>query len=56
MSRGPLVSRSAVLFDLDGTLVDTAPARIEAWRSALLLRRIKPDEAQLAGMIGSDGK
>lgn len=56
MSRGPLVSPLAVLFDLDGTLVDTVPARIEAWRSALLLRRIKPDEAQLAGMIGSDGK
>lgn len=46
----------AVLFDLDGTLVDTVRARIEAWKRALTQRRIAVDDAELAAMIGSDGK
>lgn len=46
----------AILFDLDGTLVDTVPARIDAWIAALDEVGIPSTRAQLAPMIGMDGR
>jgi HAD superfamily hydrolase (TIGR01509 family) len=47
---------SAVLFDLDGTLVDTVQARIDAWAEALAERGIEVRDGQLGPMIGMDGR
>jgi HAD superfamily hydrolase (TIGR01509 family) len=46
----------AVLFDLDGTLVDTVPARIQAWREVLADHGIATTDDALAPMIGMDGR
>jgi HAD superfamily hydrolase (TIGR01509 family) len=46
----------AVLFDLDGTLVDTVATRIEAWIEALDEAGYATDRDQLAPLIGLDGK
>ena len=46
----------AILFDLDGTLVDTVELRIEAWSEALGRAGITVDRRLLAGYIGSDGR
>lgn len=46
----------AVIFDLDGTLVDTVPARIAAWREVLSGEGIERSDAELAPMIGIDGR
>lgn len=54
MARVP--APAAVLFDLDGTLVDTVPTRIEAWRRAFAERGIAVDRARLGHLIGSDGR
>lgn len=45
-----------ILFDLDGTLVDTVPARIDAWAVALEEAGIPTTRAQLEPMIGMDGR
>lgn len=45
-----------ILFDLDGTLVDTVPARIDAWIVALEEAGIPATRAQLEPMIGMDGR
>ena len=47
---------AAVLFDLDGTLVDTVDNRIEAWLRTLREIGIEADRDRLAGLIGADGK
>lgn len=47
---------SALLFDLDGTLVDTVWLRIEAWSRAFTQGGIPADRELLAGYIGSDGR
>lgn len=47
---------SAIVFDLDGTLVDTVGDRIEAWTAAFDERSIPVDRAQLEPMIGMDGR
>jgi HAD superfamily hydrolase (TIGR01509 family) len=47
---------SAVIFDLDGTLVDTVEARITAWLAVFDEEEIPADRHQLAPMIGLDGK
>ena len=47
---------SAVVFDLDGTLVDTVEIRIEAWRQALGDEGFATTREQLAPLIGVDGK
>ena len=47
---------SAILFDLDGTLVDTVDDRIEAWAAAFGERSIPVTRAQLEPMIGMDGR
>ncbi|MGA3030538.1 MAG: HAD family phosphatase [Candidatus Limnocylindrales bacterium] len=46
----------AILFDLDGTLVDTVHRRIDAWREALRQHGVVADVDRLAGLIGSDGR
>ncbi|MEO7396208.1 MAG: HAD-IA family hydrolase, partial [Candidatus Limnocylindria bacterium] len=46
----------AVLFDLDGTLVDTVPARIEAWLATFVEFAIPAERADVAPMIGIDGR
>ncbi len=47
---------AGILFDLDGTLVDTVPARIDAWAVALEEAGIAATRAQLEPMIGMDGR
>jgi pyrophosphatase PpaX len=47
---------SAVLFDLDGTLVDTVETRISAWEQALSVAGLPTDRDRLAPLIGLDGK
>jgi HAD superfamily hydrolase (TIGR01509 family) len=46
----------ALLFDLDGTLVDTVGRRIEAWTRALAGIGLTPQPAVVGGYIGSDGR
>jgi HAD superfamily hydrolase (TIGR01509 family) len=46
----------AILFDLDGTLVDSVELRIEAWRRALGQHGVEVDHDRLAPLIGSDGR
>ncbi len=45
----------AVIFDLDGTLVDTVPARISAWREVLDEEGFAVSHETLEPMIGMDG-
>jgi HAD superfamily hydrolase (TIGR01509 family) len=45
-----------VLFDLDGTLVDTVETRIAAWERALDEAGLPTDRDRLAPLIGLDGK
>jgi HAD superfamily hydrolase (TIGR01509 family) len=46
----------AVLFDLDGTLVDTVESRIAAWLDALDHAGLATTRERLAPLIGLDGK
>jgi HAD superfamily hydrolase (TIGR01509 family) len=45
-----------LIFDLDGTLVDTVSARIAGWVEALGAAGIASAAAQIAPMIGMDGR
>jgi HAD superfamily hydrolase (TIGR01509 family) len=47
---------SAVLLDLDGTLVDTVETRIQAWLATLAEWGIPASHAQLEPLIGVDGR
>jgi HAD superfamily hydrolase (TIGR01509 family) len=47
---------AAVLFDLDGTLVDTVETRITAWERALAGAGLPASRDRLAPLIGLDGK
>lgn len=47
---------AAVVFDLDGTLVDTVDTRIEAWRAVFEEEGIETTNEQLAPLIGIDGR
>ncbi len=47
---------AAVVFDLDGTLVDTVEGRIEAWLEALDEAGLPTTRERLAPLIGVDGK
>jgi HAD superfamily hydrolase (TIGR01509 family) len=47
---------AALLFDLDGTLVDTVRLRIAAWQEALGRHGIDVDQQRLGRYIGSDGR
>ena len=51
-----LPTPAAVLFDLDGTLVDTVETRIAAWLQALDEAGLPTSREQLAPLIGLDGK
>ncbi|HSL34935.1 MAG TPA: HAD family phosphatase [Candidatus Limnocylindrales bacterium] len=51
-----LRSPDAVLFDLDGTLVDTVETRIEAWSRTLGDFGIPTPRDDIAAMIGIDGR
>lgn len=46
----------ALLFDLDGTLVDTVKLRIAAWEEALAAASLPTDPQTLAPLIGLDGR
>jgi HAD superfamily hydrolase (TIGR01509 family) len=46
----------AVIFDLDGTLVDTVAARISAWRETFAEAAIRVADGRLEPMIGMDGR
>ena len=45
-----------LIFDLDGTLVDTVGARIDGWLEALSAAGLEATRGQVAPMIGMDGK
>ena len=47
---------AGIAFDLDGTLVDTVGARIDAWLAAFAERGIDVDRGRLEPMIGMDGR
>ena len=47
---------AAVIFDLDGTLVDTVATRIAAWLQTFEEERIPAGRDEVAALIGSDGK
>jgi HAD superfamily hydrolase (TIGR01509 family) len=47
---------AAVIFDLDGTLVDTVPARIAGWTEVLAEHGIAVSTGQLEPTIGMDGR
>jgi HAD superfamily hydrolase (TIGR01509 family) len=49
-------SPAAIVFDLDGTLVDTVADRIEAWAATFVERSIGVSREQLKPMIGMDGR
>jgi HAD superfamily hydrolase (TIGR01509 family) len=46
----------AIILDLDGTLVDTVPARIDAWAAVFEEVGIPASRSQLEPMIGMDGR
>ena len=46
----------AIVFDLDGTLVDTVSARIDAWRATFSERGVDVARSRLEPMIGMDGR
>jgi HAD superfamily hydrolase (TIGR01509 family) len=46
----------AVILDLDGTLVDTVETRIRAWLAVFAEEGIPATRAQVAPLIGSDGR
>jgi HAD superfamily hydrolase (TIGR01509 family) len=46
----------AVIFDLDGTLVDTVETRIRAWLTVLAEEGIPASRPFVAALIGSDGR
>jgi HAD superfamily hydrolase (TIGR01509 family) len=47
---------AGLLFDLDGTLVDTVETRIEAWLRTFAEVGIPADRDHVARLIGADGK
>jgi HAD superfamily hydrolase (TIGR01509 family) len=52
----PLSRPTGVIFDLDGTLVDTVSARIDGWLEALADADLSSSRERVAPMIGMDGK
>src|SRR5687768_10175218 len=55
-SMPPATRPAAIVFDLDGTLVDTVGARIDAWAAVFAEYGIPVSRQQLAPMIGMDGR
>lgn len=57
MSTPPATNRpAAVIFDLDGTLVDTVERRIVAWLEAFEEAGISASRAAVSPLIGADGR
>jgi HAD superfamily hydrolase (TIGR01509 family) len=56
MALADLPDPRALLFDLDGTLVDTVLIRIQAWLGAFREAGIPVDREAVAALIGSDGR
>ena len=56
MTLADLPAPGALLFDLDGTLVDTVGRRVEAWLAAFAEAGITADADRIGGLIGADGK
>ena len=52
----PAPRPAAVIFDLDGTLVDTVDARIRAWLAVFDEEGIPASRGQVAALIGVDGR
>lgn len=52
----PLRPPDAIVFDLDGTLVDTVGARISGWADTFAEAGIPVGEGHLATLIGIDGR
>ncbi|HEY2887767.1 MAG TPA: HAD family hydrolase [Candidatus Limnocylindrales bacterium] len=52
----PLPHPAAVLFDLDGTLIDTVQRRIDAWHATFEEFELPVDRERLGPLIGVDGK
>ncbi len=52
----PLERPAAVIFDLDGTLVDTVETRIAAWLSVFDEWQLPATRELVAPLIGADGK
>jgi beta-phosphoglucomutase-like phosphatase (HAD superfamily) len=51
-----LPSPGALIFDLDGTLVDTVDVRIKAWLATFDEIHLPAEHDHVAGLIGSDGR
>ena len=51
-----LSTPGAILFDLDGTLVDTVGRRVEGWMAAFAELGIDADVDRIGGLVGADGK
>ena len=51
-----LPAPAAVIFDLDGTLVDTVATRIAAWLQTFAEESIPAAKDEVGALIGSDGK
>ena len=49
-------SPRALIFDLDGTLVDTVGTRVDSWMATFPKFSIEPEPEFLAPLMGSDGK
>lgn len=56
MTSPALPRPGGLLFDLDGTLVDTVAARIDGWVEALTAAGIPAATAQIGPKIGMDGR
>lgn len=52
----PISRPEGLIFDLDGTLVDTVSARIDGWVEALAAAGIPAQPDVIAPMIGMDGR
>ena len=56
MGLAALPEPAAILFDLDGTLVDTVGRRIDAWLAAFAEIGIAADARSVGRLVGADGK
>ena len=55
-SSSALATPRGLLFDLDGTLVDTVALRVQTWIIAFAEVGVQTDASELGGLMGADGK